>query len=88
MRKPNQAYIVLNAISKPLAKEVPMIKLVLSDIDGTLLPFGTPRVSARTISAIEELRDAAPFVRIVGDAVRPANITTAVYEAFHAALDI
>lgn len=34
------------------------------------------------------LRDAAPFVRIVGDALRPANITMAVYEAFHGALDI
>lgn len=58
MHKPNQAYIVLNAISKPLVKEAPMIKLVLSDIDGTLLPFGAPRVSARTMAAIEELRDA------------------------------
>lgn len=39
-------------------------------------------------AAVDELRDAAPFVRIVGDAVRPANITTAVYEAWHAAFDI
>lgn len=39
-------------------------------------------------AAVESLRDAAPFVRVVGDAVRPANITTAVYEAWHAALDI
>ena len=38
--------------------------------------------------AVEALRDSAPFVRIVGDACRPANVTTAVYEAFHAALDI
>ena len=36
----------------------------------------------------DSLRDCAPFVRVVGDAVRPANITLAVYEAFHAALDI
>lgn len=40
------------------------------------------------VAAVDELRDAAPFVRIIGDAVRPANITTAVYEAWHAALDI
>lgn len=39
-------------------------------------------------AAAEALLDAAPFVRVVGDARRPANITTAVYEAFHAALDI
>lgn len=37
---------------------------------------------------VDALRDSAPFVRIVGDARRPANITTAVYEAYHAALDI
>ena len=36
----------------------------------------------------DSLRDGAPFVRIVGDALRPANITLAVYEAFHAALDV
>lgn len=30
----------------------------------------------------------APIVREVGDCVRPANITKAVYEGYHAALDI
>ena len=39
-------------------------------------------------SDVESLLDAAPFVRVVGDAVRPSNITNAVYEAYHAALDI
>ena len=39
-------------------------------------------------SDVEQLRDAAPFVRVVGDAVSPANITNAVYSAYHAALDI
>lgn len=39
-------------------------------------------------AAAEALRDAAPFVRIIGDARRPSNITNAVYEGFHAALDI
>ncbi len=37
---------------------------------------------------VDQLRDGAPFVRIIGDARRPANITTAIYEAFHAAMDI
>ena len=39
-------------------------------------------------AAAEALLDAAPFVRIIGDARRPSNITNAVYEGFHAALDI
>ena len=36
----------------------------------------------------EALHTAAPFVREVGDCIRPANITKAVYEGYHAALDI
>ncbi|MDO4501812.1 MAG: NAD(P)/FAD-dependent oxidoreductase [Coriobacteriia bacterium] len=39
-------------------------------------------------AAVDELRDAAPFVRIIGDAAQPRNITMAVYEAYHAALDV
>lgn len=39
-------------------------------------------------TAVDELRDGAPFVRVIGDAQRPANITLAIYEAYHAALDI
>lgn len=35
-----------------------MIKLVLSDMDGTLVPFGRPGVSARTLGAIDGLRAA------------------------------
>lgn len=37
---------------------------------------------------VGDLLDCAPFVRVVGDALRPANITLAVYEAYHAALDV
>jgi NADPH-dependent 2,4-dienoyl-CoA reductase/sulfur reductase-like enzyme len=37
---------------------------------------------------VEALRRAAPFVREVGDCIRPANITKAMYEGYHAALDI
>ncbi len=32
--------------------------------------------------------DAAPFVRCIGDCVRPSNITNAVYLGYHAALDL
>ena len=34
------------------------------------------------------LRDSAPFVRIIGDAHKVSTITNAVYEGYHAALDI
>ena len=38
--------------------------------------------------AADALRYSAPFVRLIGDCVRPATITQAVYEGYHAALDI
>ena len=38
--------------------------------------------------AVQELADAAPFVRIIGDASRVGTITNAVYQGYHAALDI
>ena len=37
---------------------------------------------------VEALRNCAPFVREIGDCIRAANITTAVYQGYHAALDI
>ena len=37
---------------------------------------------------VDALRRSAPWVREIGDCIRPANITRAVYEAYHAALDI
>lgn len=37
---------------------------------------------------VDALRYSAPFVREIGDCIRPANITKAIYEAYHAALDI
>ena len=37
---------------------------------------------------VDALRACAPFVREIGDCVRPSNITNAVYQAYHAALDI
>lgn len=36
----------------------------------------------------DALRDGAPYVRIIGDAHRVSTITNAVYEGYHAALDI
>lgn len=37
---------------------------------------------------VEELRTAAPFVRVIGDAAKVSTITNAVYWGYHAALDI
>ncbi len=37
---------------------------------------------------VEQLRDAAPFVRVIGDAAKVSTITNAVYWGYHAALDI
>ncbi len=38
--------------------------------------------------AVEDLRDAAPYVAVIGDASRVSTITNAVYWGYHAALDI
>jgi pyruvate/2-oxoglutarate dehydrogenase complex dihydrolipoamide dehydrogenase (E3) component len=39
-------------------------------------------------AAVEELRYSAPWVREIGDCNRVANITNAIYQGYHAALDI
>ena len=38
--------------------------------------------------AVMQLRNSAPWVREIGDCVRVSNITNAVYQGYHAALDI
>ena len=37
---------------------------------------------------VNALLDAAPFVRVIGDAGKVGSITNAVYQGYHAALDI
>jgi pyruvate/2-oxoglutarate dehydrogenase complex dihydrolipoamide dehydrogenase (E3) component len=37
---------------------------------------------------VNELLDAAPFVRVIGDAAKVSTITNAVYWGYHSALDI
>jgi len=39
-------------------------------------------------NVVEDLIDCAPFVAQIGDCVNPSTITTAVYQGYHAALDI
>ena len=67
--------------------------LVCKDPEGkeVLIPCDTVicAVGQRSNRAdVDALRRCAPFVREIGDCVRPANITKAVYEGYHAALDI
>lgn len=67
--------------------------LVCTDADGKeiMIPAETVvcAVGQRANRAdVEALRYSAPFVREIGDCIRPANITKAVYEGYHAAMDI
>lgn len=39
-------------------------------------------------SLADSLRDSAPYVAVIGDAARVSTITNAVYQGYHAALDI
>lgn len=42
---------------------------------------------ART-EVVEALRDTAPYVAVIGDCAKVSTITNAVYQGYHAALDI
>ena len=74
-------------------KQVTEEGTVCEDRDGNeqLVP-GTSVVCAlgqRSRSdVVDELRDAAPYVAVIGDASRVSTITNAVYWGYHAALDI
>ncbi len=67
------------------------LKVKKEDGSETVLPADTIicAVGQRANRAdVDKLRNAAPFVREIGDCIRPANITKAVYEGYHAALDL
>ncbi len=75
------------------AVEVRADGVLCEKTDGTkvLVPGGNVLCAVgqrANTAAVEPLRDCAPFVRVVGDCVRPANICTAIYEGYHAALDV
>lgn len=55
-------------------------------IPGSTVICAVGQRSNRT--AVDELRTCAPWVREIGDCVRVSNITNAVYQGYHAALDI
>ncbi len=67
--------------------------LVCKDVEGkeVLIPGKTVICAVGQRSnrdAVNELRGCAPFVREIGDCARVSNITNAVYQGYHAALDI
>ena len=67
------------------------VYVVMPSGEKVLVP-GTTVVSAigqrSRKAAADELRDTAPWVRVIGDAWLPRNVTAATYEGFHAGLDI
>lgn len=80
--------VLLNAFACEVSAEGVWVE---QDGERRLVPGDTVvcAIGQRSRSAVvEELLDGAPFVRVVGDARRPADITTAIYEAYHAAMDI
>lgn len=74
-------------------KEIRADGVLCADSDGAeVLVPGTTVICAlgqrSRAQEAESLLNAAPFVRVIGDARRVSNITNAVYEAYHAARDI
>jgi 2,4-dienoyl-CoA reductase-like NADH-dependent reductase (Old Yellow Enzyme family)/thioredoxin reductase len=55
-------------------------------VPGTTVICALGQLARRKV--VEELIDCAPYVAQIGDCVRPSTITTAVYQGYHAALDI
>lgn len=86
-----EKYVTVHTSCKGL--EVTKEGIVCEDADGQkILVPGTSVICAlgqrsRT-DAVEELLNAAPFVRVIGDASKVSTITNAVYWGYHAALDI
>ena len=81
--------VVINAAAVSVGKD----GVVVRGHDGAeaIVPCDTVISAIGQVSrvdVVDDLRDAAPFVRVVGDAVRSRTITDAVYEGYHAALDV
>ena len=55
-------------------------------VPGTTVVCALGQRSRRNM--VDSLRDAAPYVAVIGDAAKVSNITNAVYWGYHAALDI
>lgn len=55
-------------------------------VPGTTIICALGQRSATDV--VESLRDSAPYVAVIGDAAKVSTITNAVYQGYHAALDI
>lgn len=55
-------------------------------IEGTSVICALGQIARKNV--VNELIDCAPYVAVIGDAVRASTITDAVYQGYHAALDI
>lgn len=81
--------VVVNAKAAEVTAEG--VYVIMPGGERVLVP-GTTVVSAigqrSRKAAADELRDTAPWVRVIGDAWLPRNVTAATYEGFHAGLDI
>ena len=55
-------------------------------VEGDSIIYALGQRSRRDV--VDALRDGAPYVAVIGDASKVSTITNAVYEGYHAALDI
>ena len=84
-------YVTVHTSCK--GREVRRDGILCEDADGReiLIPGTTVICALGQRSRSDEaaaLMDSAPFVRVIGDASRVSTITNAVYQGYHAALDI
>ena len=82
-------YVTVHTSHKGL--EVTKEGIICEDRNGqqVLIP-GTTVICAlgQRSTKVDDLLDAAPFVRVIGDAAKVSTITNAVYWGYHAGLDI
>lgn len=55
-------------------------------VSGTTIICALGQIARKDL--VEELRDTAPHVAVIGDCVRASTITNAIYQGYHAALDL
>jgi pyruvate/2-oxoglutarate dehydrogenase complex dihydrolipoamide dehydrogenase (E3) component len=55
-------------------------------VTGTTIICALGQIARKVL--VDELRDTAPYIAIIGDCVRASTITNAIYQGYHAALDI
>lgn len=77
-------YIATEVTEKGLVCKTSIGELELLNADTIIIAAGQKSLE----NEVNSLIDAAPFIRVIGDAKKVRNITHAIYEGYHAALDI